>query len=178
MELANAVIKESMEFIDVENQFIKQEHLFSDALFGWHNLIMELYESCSSEEERDFILLLIEKISEITDLIESDRLKDMQFVKEEEAIAEKLEEDIKHRDWRAVRIDIALEKREEKKVVRLEERELKEIHSKLLEILVLVKQRKIKDPQLEHYISQLESIFKTYEEILRNLIEKEKEIKI
>ena len=122
-------------------------------------------------------------------MIESGRLHDLRIIKEEEQILRQLEGDIKHKDWRAVKKGIDLEKGVEKQVLRLEKRELKELHSKFIDLMKLMKKSKLissieedltaakekeeYDKLEEYYFLQIYKFARAYERIFRHLWKKE-----
>lgn len=114
---ADEAVKESLSFINTDKQFSKVEHEFEEALMGWHNLLGHLFEQES--EEWELVEMIMTKLYELDEMINSKRIKGLKIEAEAEHLLEKLEADIKAKDWKAVKIDIALEERGEKKEKKL-----------------------------------------------------------
>lgn len=137
--MADAAVEDLRAFIDTEKQFVQEEHDFKDKLYSWDYVILHLEERIPKNMTH-LIELNVEigdRLAKIRDFIEEKMHVEIKFLKEEEHILKKLKKDVKHRKWRAVKKDIALEKKEEKRVLRLEIDELKELHSKFEELLQL-----------------------------------------
>ena len=93
--------------------------------------------------------------------------------------------DIEHRNWRAVRKGIDLETRDEEQIVKLEKRELRDLHSKFIDLMKLMKRSKLisaieEDMNVqkekeeyekleEYYFLQLYKFARAYERIFRHL---------
>lgn len=176
-EFADMAIAEITEFVNVEQQFIEQEHKLIESISGFEYVLMHLDERIPSDMKEIHTLHtdITNKLIEIRDLVESDRLKDLRLEKEEEAILQRLREDVAHRDWRAVKSDLKAEKEEEEKVLRLEIVELRELHSKFMDLMKLIKRGNISaaDEEIQHYFMQISTFANAYERIFRQLWKKE-----
>jgi len=131
-------------------------------------------------------------LGEIVELIESGRLRDLKFEREEDQILQKLATDVKHREWRAVKTDVDLESKEEELVLRLQIHELREIRSKFTELKRLMrrsnlqsvlnkaisseKQKEEFERKEEYYLFHIYKIISTYERIFRHLWDKERKL--
>ena len=190
-ELADKAIAELREFVDTELQLVQEEHELHSKLMSWDYVIGHLDERIPADmtDLHDLNRQIADKLIEIRDLIESGRLHDLRIIKEEEQILRQLGGDIKHKDWKAVKKGIDLEKGVEKQVLRLEKRELKELHSKFIDLMKLMKKSKLissieedltaakekeeYDKLEEYYFLQIYKFARAYERILRHLWRKE-----
>ncbi len=190
-EFADMAIDELRDFIDTESQLVQQEHDLSSKLTSWDYIIGHLDERIPANMGHLHTLngKIAEKLVGIRALIESDRMKDLSIVKEEKEILLKLEVDIKHRDWRAVRKDVKAEKKDEKKALRLEKHELRELHYLFIDLMKLMKRSKLieaieedltsakgkmeYEKLEEYYFLQIYKFARAYERIFRHLWKKE-----
>jgi len=190
-EMADMAVQELRMFIDTEGRVLHEEHDLLSKLLSWDYIVAHLDERIPSEMTHLHELNgnITEKLVEIRDTIETGRMKDLQFVKEEKAIAAKLQQDVKHRDWVAVRRDTDAKDQEEKKVVRLRFEELKALHRLFQELLHMIDKHSImqaieKDVHTpkekaqyakleEYYFLQIYKFILAYERILHHLWEKE-----
>lgn len=190
-ELADLGVGELRDFINTEKRIVEVEHNLIDKLYSWDSIIAHLGEILPEDTElHDSYMDASDKLVEIRDLVESDRLKDLKIEKEEEDILQKIESDIEHKDWKAVKTDLREEVKEEKKVLRLEHHELKEIHSHFHDLMKLMEKniphaiedltnpkQKEEYKKTEHYyFIQIFKFARAYEKIFRQLWEKEKHL--
>jgi len=188
-ELADHAIEVLRSSIETEKQIVTEEHELHEKLMSWEYIFNHLEKLCP--EDSDLYKLngeILDKIVEIRDFIETETLQDLRIEKEEEDLLEKLEEDVRHRAWRAVKRDIRREKAEEKKAIRLHRDELRAIHIKFLELLILIRKKvrpALKDlttenkkedfeKREEYYFLQIYKFISAYERIFRHLLKKER----
>jgi len=190
-EFADQAVEELREFIDAESKLIQAEHEFFSKLYSWEYIIAHLNERIPPKMLHLHRLSgkITEKLIEIRDIVESGSLQDLSIVKEEKHLISQLEEDIRHKDWRAVKRGSDQETVEEEQVLRLELRELKELHSKFAALMSLMNKNKLmvaikedaaefKDKSEflkleEYYFMQIYKFVMAYESIFRHLVQKE-----
>lgn len=190
-ELADLAIEALRRFIDTEGQLVQEEHTLYSKLLSWDYIVWHLDERIPANMPHlhDLNGNIINKLIEIRDMVESGKLHELGIAREEKQILSHLEEDVKHREWKAVRKDIDLETKEEKQVLRLEKRELRELHSKFLDLMKLMKRSRLisaieedltvaKEKEKyekveEYYFLQIYKFARAYERIFRHLWEKE-----
>jgi len=167
-------------FINTEAQVIEAEHDTDNGLIGklysWDYIVQHLMEEDAPHElifEVGMVLI------EIRDIVES---QNIQILKEETKLLDKLENDVAHRDWRAVKED----EKKEAEIIRLRVEELRTLHSKFIEAMKLMKrsgkidlEQNLKRPtkKKDYYLVELYKFLRAYERIFRHLWMKEKEIK-
>lgn len=193
-EFADMAINELREFINTEQQFVEEEHELHAKLLSWDYIILHLNEKIP--ENMTHLHRLIDEISdklmEIRDLLESGRLHDLKLVQEEKPILAKLKAEAEHKNWRAVRMGVDLESKEEKRVLRLEKSELKELHHKFISLMKLMnrsnlidaigedlstpKQKNAYVDLVDYYFLQIYKFIRAYERIFRHLWRKESSI--
>lgn len=188
-EFADEAIKVLRSFIDTEKQVVTAEHELHEKLMAWENVWNHLAEICPEGSDLDNLNNeILDKIVDIRDFIETETLQDLRIGREEEDLLKQLEKDVRHRNWRAVKRDIKAEKKEEKKIIRLHKDELKELHSKFLDLLILIKtkvrpalknlttENKKEDFEKieEYYFLQIYKFISAYERIFRHLLKKER----
>ncbi len=190
-EVADMAIEHLREFVDTEKQLVQEEHELLSKLQSWDYIIGHLDERIPANlaHLHELNRKIAEKLIEIRDLIESGRLHDLRILKEEEQILQQLHRDVEHRDWRAVRKEIDLERREEKNVIGLEKTELEDLHSKFTDLMKLMKRSELisaieedlttpkekeeyEKPE-EYYFLQIYKFARAYERIFRHLWRKE-----
>jgi hypothetical protein len=187
-EIADMAVEDLRAFVNTEEKLVEEEHELIDKLFAWDSIMAHIEERLPADSElHSFNLAIAEKLVEIRDLLESGPLHNLKIRKEEQHLLASLEADLKHRDWRAVKKDIAEEEAEEEKVIRLEAAELKILHTKFTELLALAdvelshlkkhlpreSQKDDFEQKEEHYYLQIYKFARAYEEIFRHLLEKE-----
>lgn len=190
-ELADMAIEELRAFINTENQLVIEEHALIDKLQSWDYIIAHLDERLPTNLTHLYKLnvAISEGLIEIRGLIETGILKGLRIEKEEEHLLQKLKKDVKHRNWRAVKEEEALEGQGEKKAIRLKKHELKKLHSKISKLAKLMKSSRLKkvlekdltSPKQkeeyenieEYYFTEIYKFLRAYEEIFRHLWEKE-----
>ncbi|MEK6984216.1 MAG: hypothetical protein AABX33_06600 [Nanoarchaeota archaeon] len=190
-ELADLAIEELREFIDTEKQLVQEEHEFLSKLQSCDYIIGHLDERIPDNMTylHELNRNTAEKLVEIRELIESGTLNELRVLKEEEQILQQLRGNVEHRNWRAVRKNIDLQTREEEQIVRLEKRELRDLHSKFIDLMKLMKRSKLKSAMEEnltikkekdeyekleeYYFLQLYKFVRAYERIFRHLWRKD-----
>lgn len=190
-ELADMAIEELRCFIDTESQSVEEEHDLHSKLLSWDYVILHLDERIPENmvHLRGLNDKISDKLTEIRDMIKSEELHELEIIKEEKQILTKLEKDVGHREWKAVRTDIDQETKEEKEVLRLKEEELKKLHSKFIDLMKIMKKSKLikaieedlavgkeKDQYKkleEYYYVQIYKFIRAYEKIFRHLWDKE-----
>ena len=190
-ELADMAIPHLSSFLHEESKFVQAEHDLHLKLDSAGYVVAHLMERIP--ENLTHLHALNDKIYdgllEITDLVTSGRLHELKIVEEEDRIKARLASDVNHKNWRAVRLNIDLETKKEKEVIRLEEHELKNLHSKFHNFMNLMKESSLNsvlnEDQInpkdkkdyvkleEYYFVQIHKFLKTYEQIFRHLLEKE-----
>lgn len=154
-EVADWAVEESRLFIDAEQQFINMEHDLLSALLGWHNIIGHLDERIPEDMHHLHQLNgeIAEIINKITELVDRGRLRELNILKEEERLLEHLPKEVEHRDWKSVRRKSKLKiffgyflfliGKKQIKVLRLQEHELKNLHSNFLDLMKIMKRGKL-----------------------------------
>jgi len=193
-EIVERTIIEFRNSIDVEKQVIKADHDLFSKLSSWIYVLDHLDQNLPDSMKH--LHELNGKISDlvwgIMDFVQEKGLEDLKIEKEEEKVLEQLKDDVNHKDWRAVNRDIEVEKKLEEESIRLEEKELKELHSLFDNVMTLIKegfkdaieedaatpkQKHEYERQEEYYFMEMYKFAKTYEDIFRHLLEKEKRIR-
>jgi hypothetical protein len=164
--------------IHLKDQFVKREHDLVSKLASLVYVIDHITERIPKEMKNLHNLNseIEDKIMDIKALVESDRLKDLKIEEEET-------EDINNKNWRAV-------KKEGKGFIKLKHGELKELHSKFIDLMKLMKRKKLvkaieydaagekekeKYEKLEeYYFLQIYRLMRAYEKIFRELWKKER----
>lgn len=188
-ELADEAVEELKEFMNTQTKFVEKEHEFFSTIFSWDNVCLHLNQIIPVELTHLHNLNnnVVKKLNEIKELFESGTLFRLKIINEEKEILSKLEEDVKHKKWVAVKKDIDLITGEEKEEIRLEEHEIKDLHSRFVELSDMMKKSKIESvlkddsvdkkekfvKQEEYYFLQIYKFIKSYEQIFKHLFEKE-----
>jgi hypothetical protein len=171
------------QFIDIENKFIQKEHELYDSL----DSIKMLYSHALDVSPENFDKTsktnreIEEKLNEIIVFIQDDRLKNLNFEKEEELLLKQLEIDIKNKDWKLVKRDITVQEDDESNVLRLEIDDVEKLQllfkelKELMQGSALMPQAK-EEKEHEHYFFKVYRIVSAYEKIFLELFEKEQEI--
>ena len=193
-EFADMAIDELKSFLNEENKFVEEEHNLLDKLMSWDYVVLHIDERIPEEMEHihELSCEISSQLIEIRDLIESGKLQDLKFVKEEEHILSKLKEDIDHKNWKVVKSDIIQEKKDEKKVLRLEKHELTGLYVRFAKLTKFMKESHLKDvidkdslsetekdefvKKEEYYFLEIYKFAKAYETIFKQLLEKEKHL--
>jgi hypothetical protein len=180
-ELADMAIDNLREFIHTEKQLVHEEHELELKMGSLSYCIEHLEERIP--KEMDNLLQLnhdvMQKLIEINDEVQEGELQGLQIIKDKD---HKLDESVKHRDWKAI-------KKEEDKIVHLTKKELKELHSDFIDLMKLLKRSKLikaieedltipkekeKYEKLEeYYFLQIYKFARAYERIFRHLLKKE-----
>jgi len=167
-EHADRAVAEIQQFIDTENQGLKQEHFLQDRLESLAYIINHIDESLSEGSPLIELNTKIDKIvNQVRDATQSFLLKGTRFVREEEEVKNKLREDTQHRDWKAVRKDLGKEEHDQEKSVRVHLHELRYFRIKFIRLRSLMKQVRALDTQDQvlHYYTQLYNLFHSYQTI-------------
>ncbi|HLD05063.1 MAG TPA: hypothetical protein VJG90_05075 [Candidatus Nanoarchaeia archaeon] len=188
-EQADEAITGLRDFIDMEGQLVQEAHDLHTKLLALDPVVLHLDELIPLDrvELNELTNAIRDKVVEITDLVESGRLQGLQIIQEEEQVLERLQADVKHRSWRVVKDDVNSEVEGEKRALRLEEAELKELHTLFIDLMKLMKRSQhltITDSALlkekrehqrveEYYFFQIYKFVRAYESIFRHLSEKE-----
>ncbi len=190
-ELADEAIDDLRAFIHTEQQFIQEEHELHAKLLQWDYVIVHLAERIPRELEHlhNFNDQISAKLIEIRDLIESGALSDLRIEKEEEQVLQSLGQEIAHREWRAVKSESIAGFEDQKRVLRLQQDELRLLHSKFIDLMKLMKrsrliaavesdlteQKQKEDYKKveEYYLVQIYNFVRAYERIFRHLLKKE-----
>ena len=189
-EQADMAIAGLRDFIDTEQQLVQEAHDLHTKLLAWDPIVLHLDEIIPGDraELNQLTSEMSDKLMEIRDLVESGKLQGLKIMREEEQVLERLQADVKHRNWRAVREEVGSEAEREKRFRRLEEEELKELHALFIDLMELMKRSQhlaIADHALltekreheqveEYYFLQIYKFVKAYERIFRHLWEKER----
>ena len=188
-ERADEAVEELRAFIDTEQQTVKGNHDFHNKLLSWAAIFNRLYELCPDGSDLEKLNFeVVDEISEITAVVDEGALQGLRIEKEDAALLGKLENDVQHREWRAVKHDIDKAKALEKEAIRLHKDEIKVLHKKFIGIMRMMK-KKLK-PALEHltaenkkkdferqeeyYFLQMYKFTRAYERIFRHLWKKER----
>jgi len=197
-ESVDAAVVTLRAFIDTEQQFVKGEHELKAKLDSWDYIIMHLLQEIpeSMPHLHDLNTEIGNKLFDIRALIESDSLKDVRIMKEEQQHLDTLEETVRHRNYRAVRravrVVFAAETKDEDKVLRLEIHELQKLHAEFAELMQIMKksnlvsalnedmttpkQKHEYETVEEHYFVEIYKFARAYERIFRDLIQKERRL--
>ena len=179
-EYADQAIQEIEEFVNIESQFIRTGHKFLSALLGIDYIFAHLEETIPEGSDLHRLLGKICAILvEIKDVIESDESKELKFEQEEKRLLAIFEYASQHKNWRLVRKIISAEEKLESSVERLQEEELKGLHSKFRRIKRLTNRINLGniDEKVRHYLIRLIKLLSAYERILWHLLKKEKILK-
>lgn len=188
-EFADMAVEELRSFIDTEEQLVKEEHKLIDKLYSWDYVFQHLDEMLAEDSGLHKLnYSLIEKLTDIREIIESGEIHDLAILQEEKSLLQHLEKDIEHRQWKAIKLDISEEETLEKKEIRLQKHELKQLHSMFIGIMRLIKSKltpalkhlavpnekqKFKRAE-EYYLLQIYKFARAYERIFRHLWRKER----
>lgn len=193
-ELADMAIEETESFIDAEGGFVSQEHILLERLISWDHIFAHLDERIPEEASHLHELSgeVARRLVEIGKMVESCMLKDLEILAEEKEVLTRLQTDAKHKKWRAVKRDLRQEAADERKVIRLELRELKKLHSKFRGLkrvmdrhaLIAAINADLTDPKQkeeyqrleEYYFWKIYKFIRIYEDVFKHLLEKEMEL--
>jgi len=190
-EFVEEAVEDIRAFIDTEKQIVQEEHELMSKLGTMDLIIGHIVDRIP--ENMTHLLELTGKISDkivlMDEQIETWKLHKIRIMKEEKNILSQLEDDVKHREWKAVRKDLDLETEVEEQSLRLEKKELKYFHSLFIDLMKLMKrsnlisvteedltfaQEKEKYVKLEeYYFLQFYKFVRAYERIFRHLWKKE-----
>jgi len=186
--IAQEAARDLLADINLQSQVIAREHDLKTKLLVWDNIIEHLNTLVAENSPQHRLLLsVVDKLTQIRDLIESYEVGELRFVSEEKAIAKKLSSDIGHRNWRLVKIEEQVLKKREKKFEKLEIDELKELKKQFFELGTLIEKskaikikptdtrtslEKFKNEE-EYYFLQIWRFASAYMRIISNLVTKE-----
>ncbi len=178
---AKKVISDLNEFVDLENQFIKKEHELKTIIISMDSIILHLDDIIPNNAQlaQELNNNISGKLKKIVLSIEQEEQKEVYFENEEAELITKLEKDLAHRDWKAIRRDVALEEQDEKSILRLEEEELRELNRHFKELAELIQKSLpslTQDAELKksmEYFNHLYRVATAYEKIFKDLWVKE-----
>jgi len=188
-ESAEAVIAELREFIDHEQRHVVQSHDLLTRLQSWEYVLLHLDERIPRRMKKLHAINAetTDALVAIRDLVDSVQFQGLKLEREEAHVVARLEADVRHRDWRAARSDLAHATDDAERFVRLEERELKTLHAQFLELATSMQQNRLRDAlkegaqkeiaefaKIEEYFAHVSAFVSTYERILYDLISKER----
>lgn len=172
------------EFIDIENEFINTEHELSQVLYPIKYFLESKAYRIAPEMED--LMELNDKLSsqllKMDQIIETNALTDLKFVKNEEDKVNEIQEGIKVQNWKVIKQNISKEKGDEKHALKLEHTEIKLIHNCFKEILKIIKKSKFMNSEItneaikkeKEYFIQIQQFFEEYDKIFKQLYDKEK----
>jgi len=183
-EVADMAVKEIRAFIDADKHIIQEEHELSSKLWAMDLIFEGIAERIPDQENilhdlnesfRETILALRKAIMKFNN-------SQVHIVKEEAALLEKIEDDIEHKEWKIVKVEIDESTELADEVVRLREKELKEVHSILNKFDSELTSRDVKKAvngmeghkKIEEYFSHVHAFIRSHEKIFKNLYKKEK----
>ncbi|MBU1199153.1 MAG: hypothetical protein KKF46_06730 [Nanoarchaeota archaeon] len=176
-DIANEVLSDMTAFMDVENNFIKKKHELKERLLSLDYVIIHLDERIPSNNKSAHALTneINDLLQAITGMIESFEQKEVHIEQKEEYILDHIKTDLAHKDWRAVRKDINLEKKEEEIIIRLQSHELSELHFLFKKIKITIeKGLPSVEKEIRHYYNELYKVANVYERFFRDLERKER----
>ena len=179
--------------LKLEERSLESEHSLQEKITAATYITMHLSEIIpdSAKELHNLNSAIEHRLGVILGLIEWGEEKKVFILKDERKTIKKLDDSVKHKEWRAV---VALSAEGQDAVEdfeELEEKFLRKLHRNFKQLLSLMKRQKLwkaleedlsVDKEKEHYVGRLEEhyflqLFKlisTYERIFRHLLEKEK----
>jgi hypothetical protein len=181
--LADKAFQEFHDFVDTESMLVKKEHELSSHFSKWEQAL-EHIKSLIPKHEAEAEMANIDirtKIDEIKELIAERKDIGIRVAKEEIGLLHLLNDEIRNREWRAVKADCARAEQGEQGVLRLQLYELEQLHtlfSELVDLLNLCMQKSTKDaPYLKkevEYFKKFHLVITSYETVFQDLYEKEK----
>lgn len=189
---ADEAVKELRKFIDTEAQFVQKEHELSAKLTSWDYVMIHLNERIPENMVHLHQLNkdVSDKLLEIREFVESEISTELKILQEEQQLLQNLTKETRHRDWKLVKKAIITK---EEEALKLEEDELKELHTKFIELMKIMKRSKLiaaieedltvskekeKYEKLEeYYFLQIYKFARAYERIFRDLWRKERRLK-
>lgn len=165
--------------IDILKQIVNKKH---DVEVKFNSLVLilgYLHDNVDHESKlADMLHAFHELVIAFQDLITDSKMVDLSIINEEKSYLDKLDKNIEHVSFRAII-------KKEKKILRLEKKELKKIHTILLSMMKVIKRSKLiplynlskqKEDfkKLEiYYFVQIYTFIRAYERIFRHLWRKE-----
>lgn len=190
-EVADRAINNLREFIDTEKQFITKEHELHEKLYNMDAIYGHLMENMPQK----YLYLhelnhkVWEEIQSIELFIQEHKLEGVGFVKEDKENLKILEKNIEARNWQAAIVEIDKKTKKVKKVTRVEQETIKELHGKIVKVMIWLKGQNLKkalehdvaDKKLkkeykkkeEYYFAEIYKFLRAYERILRHIWKKE-----
>jgi len=192
---ADEVVKEFRSFINNEEKFILKEHELKDVFLATSTVLAHLGDLFPPSHLLLHVYHTIhDTVAQLLEILNTGALKNLKLVREEEKNIKDLKTKISHFQWKAVKNDVESEIELETKAIRLEMEELMSLHREFEHIIEFLDMSLLK-PYLEnrhlrehlpkkshrhqatYYFIHLYKMFKSYEQIFRDLIKKERTIK-
>jgi hypothetical protein len=182
-DLADQALQEFHDFVDTESMIVKKEHELSTHFEKWEKALDHI-KSLIPKYEPEVEMLNVNirtKIDEIRELIDERKDIGIRVAKEEIGLLHAINEDIKNKEWRAVKVDSRHAEKGEEGVLRLQLYELEQLHklfSALIELLnqsiaKSTEESEYKEKEREYY-KKFHTVITAYEAIFQDLYEKEK----
>lgn len=183
-EIADMAVEDLRASVNTEKCIIEEEHELRGKLFAWDSVIAHIDER--DHDKHSLSGKISGELSKIRDFVEGTELEAMKFKEEDEKLLRHLEDDVRHRNWRAVKKD--LEDEEElnhlRNRVRLDliimEKKFKQLLALIgLELKHLRKHMGVEnkkddfEKKEEYYFLQIYKFVKAYAEIFRDLVLKD-----
>ena len=146
-------------FLATEKEFVKAEHDLLAKIHSITYVLMHIDEQTPVGSPSDTLSEeLIELLTPLQEDLESGRVEELRIVQEEEATIEKLEEDIEHKKWRAVKKDKRRLEHEEAQALRVEKRELAVLHKTFKKATRIARRCQDDSSPAAHYLQQFAKI--------------------
>lgn len=191
-EASDIVVELFRDYINTENQLITKEHELEEKLYSWDYIIVHLNEIIPKTQDNlhELNVLVSDKLLDIREYIESNEINGLKIVKEHKKNLSKLEKNVEHRKWALLKEGLDYDNSKLKKFVKVKKHELKELHSKIIGLMKIMKKSKLikainedltikKEKENfikkeEYYFIQIYKYLRAYERIFRHLWRKEK----
>ena len=193
-EFVEIAVEELKQGIDIEQNIVQESHSVADKLESLSYIILHLDSTVPSnlQHVHSLIQSVGRAVNELLEFIESHDKKRAHIIEEEAHLRDKLENDIAHRAWRMAKCDIHEESLEVTAAEKYESKSMKKIHRKFKAIVRLMNKHHLvkalkKDSawthekskfteQWHYYLMQLYHFFEAYENVISQLVDKEKEL--
>ncbi|MAF50909.1 MAG: hypothetical protein CMH64_02355 [Nanoarchaeota archaeon] len=191
-EFADQSIEAVQEFINLEGRLVKEKHALDMVIQHCGNMLFHLDERIPEHMSHlhDLNGEVTDKLVEIQTLLESGELEGLEIVSQEKEALEKLEKDGAHIKFKAIKEEVD---KEEKSFIDLNIGELKNLHSRFLELTKLMekdnivkainqdlanqKEKEEYEELEEYYFLQIYKVLKAYEKIFGDLLRQEHQLK-
>jgi len=193
-ELVEDAIQNLERAVNLKKQIAHDQHDVHGKIMGMETLIGDL--DGKTPEEYKHLHKLSHKIAslllEIQEIIQSFEHAELSIVAEEERHLEQLHESVAHRNFRLVKVNIEHVKEEIDPGLRLEKREVKQLHSKLKKLRKITEPSNIRavikkdvgdeqkreelDRLWESYLTSIYRFARIYENVFNDLFEKDKHL--